>query len=192
MKKIKILSFSIFVISIAVFANSQSFSKHKGGIYLTYQDYINHHISYNNSDKIILNQLLASSNIKIVENSKIVELKKNEIFGYCDKNNQDFRFYNNELYKIVINDYLFIYSFYSSSNEEKGKGWIKKQTYYFSITGNSELVPLTVANLKKAFPNNLKFHDLLDDVKSDEDLCHTDEYTHDIKVNYLLKKSLKN
>lgn len=190
MKKIKTLSIVILIVSNFVFANSQSLNK---GLYLTYQDFIGHHLSYNDCSKIILNRFAASTNIKVVtKDGKVIRLKKSSVFGYADSKGQSFRFYNNELYKIIDNSNLMVYSFYSSSNEEKGKGSIKKEVYFFSLNSSSELIPLTVSNIKKKFPSNLRLHDLLSEVKSNEELASYREYAHCLYVNYLLQKSIEN
>ncbi len=46
------------------------------------------------------------------------------------------------------------------------------KNYYFSSSASSEVKELTLTNLKKAFPDNHKFHDALDaEFKSDSELA---------------------
>ncbi|WP_026768544.1 hypothetical protein [Asinibacterium sp. OR53] len=163
----------------------------KKGIYLSLEDFIGRHVSYEGSKKIILNRFSGASNIRIIENDQVVKLEKDKVFGYTDGNGQDFRFFHNEGYQIFDHEGLFIYKAYASSSVEKGKGWVKKSSYYFSAGGNGTIYPLTIENLKKAFPENLKFHDLLDGLRSEADLTAYDEYRKMVKVNYLYKMSVK-
>jgi hypothetical protein len=192
MKKIKIMGIVTLLMLNFSFAASSLPGKRQG-LYLTYNDFINRHIVYGGGSKIILHQFTASPGIKIIEtNGKVVKLKKSNVFGYCDEKGQSFRFYNNELYKIIDNGKILVYSFYALSNTENGKGMIDKKKYFFSLSGNSELMLLTVPDLKKMFPYNLKFHDLLNNIKSSEELVYYIESDGHVKANYLLQKSLQN
>jgi hypothetical protein len=66
-----------------------------------------------------------------------------------------------------------------------------RKEYYFSKDYQSDLVLLTRENLKKAFPDNHKFHDLIDShFNSDEALTWFDDYHGLYKINHLLKSSL--
>lgn len=192
MKKINILITILFTVINVVFANSQNKAIviNGRGLYLTLDDFLNHRLSYISSDKIVLNQFTAASNIKVLINGETKKFSKKQVFGYHNINNEDFRFYKNELYQIVISEPWFVYKHYASSTVEGGKGNIKKESYYFSVKGNDELIPLTVENLKKSFPNNLKFHNLLDQVRSDADLLSYDRYRNELKIAYLYKQSL--
>jgi len=191
MKNIKLCLAILLLTGNSVFANLQSTPPAAGrGLYTSLNDFMNHKISFETSTRIILNEFTASKYVKVVDNGNTVKLAKKDLFGFRDNNNMDYRFYKNELYQILDATYFFIYTHYASSTVEKGKGNEKKETLYFSVKGTDELQPLTIENLKKAFPDNLKFHDLLDNVRNDADLIKYDAYTKDIKVNYLYKKSL--
>jgi len=191
MKNIKLFIALLLLTGNSVFANLQSAPPATGrGIYTSLNDFMNHKISYETSTRIILNEFTASKYVKVLDNGNTVKLAKKDLFGFRDNNNMDYRFYKNELYQILDATYFFIYTHYASSTVVKGKGNEKKETLYFSVKGTDNLQPLTVENLKKAFPDNLKFHDLLDNVRNDADLVKYDAYTKDIKVNYLYKKSL--
>jgi hypothetical protein len=65
-----------------------------------------------------------------------------------------------------------------------------EKTYFFSIGPNGDVLPLTILNLKKAFPENHRFHDLLDmSFKHDSDLTKYDDFHKMFKVNRLLEAS---
>jgi len=57
---------------------------------------------------------------------------------------------------------------------------------------NAEVLPLTLRNLKNAFPDNHSFHDLLDmTFKNDANLNRYDEFHKMFKVNRLLAASIE-
>ena len=67
------------------------------------------------------------------------------------------------------------------------KGAGEKQ-YFFSVGANGDIFPLTILNLKKAFPDNHAFHDDLDMFfKNDSQLTKYDEFHKMFKVNRLLE-----
>jgi len=62
--------------------------------------------------------------------------------------------------------------------------------YFFTTSSSDVLQPLTKNDLKKAFPNNHKFHDALDaQFKSDDGLNVYDNFHKMYKVNWLLKNN---
>lgn len=189
MKKINPLIVLLFISTISAFAEKKDTSKSKSGIYLTVKDFVNHHLSYSDADKILLNKFIAGNNVKIIVNGESKKVAKKDIFGYHSVDNIDFRFYKNELYQIVESEQLFVYKNYASSSVEGGKGNIKKESYYYSLKGDEPLIPLTISNLRKTFTSNIKFQELLDSVKSDEELTYYVTYMQQLKVKYLVKKS---
>src|SRR5262250_782742 len=67
------------------------------------------------------------------------------------------RVVGNDWYQIVEAKALYIYSL----DVLVRKGTSEK-AYFFSVGPNGDVLPLTILNLKKAFPDNHTFHDLLD------------------------------
>lgn len=189
MKKINPFVLFLFIILMSSFDGKKDTSENKSGIYLTENDYINHRLSYSDAGKILFEDFFASANIKIVINGVSKKIAKKDIYGYHSSDNKDFRFYKKELYQIVESEQLFIYKSYGSTSLEGGKGNIKKELYFFSQKGDDPLIPLTVSNLRKAFSSNIKLQELLDAVKSDEELTYYVGYMQQLKVEYIFKKS---
>src|SRR5262245_39222634 len=76
----------------------------------------------------------------------------------------------NDRYQILEARALYIYT----HDVIVRKGTAEK-AYFFSIGSTGEKLPLTILNLKKAFPENHMFHDLLDMAfKNDSDLTKYD------------------
>jgi len=70
------------------------------------------------------------------------------------------------------------------------KGTQRVRTYFYSTHGKGEILPLTVHNLKRSFPENDLFHIYLDaQFRTDADLARYDSYSNKYKVNNLLEKA---
>jgi hypothetical protein len=103
--------------------------------------------------------------------------------GAADKPN--YRTIGDDRYQIVETNTVTIYTL----NVHVRKGALEKN-YFFSIGLDGDVLPLTILNLKNAFPNNHKFHDLLDmSFKHDSDLTAYDDFHNMFKVNRLLAAS---
>ena len=92
------------------------------------------------------------------------------------------RVVGNEQYQILEAKDIYIYS----ADILVRKGTTDK-AYFFSAGPNGEVLPLTIVNLKKAFPDNHRFHDVLDMAfKNDSQLTKYDDFHKMFKVNRLL------
>ncbi len=189
MKKNNLFSAILLFVICCSFTEIQTKPPTGRGLYLSLDDFKNHHLSYETSDKIILNEFFASSSIKVIENGATKTLSKKQVFGYRDISNEDYRFYKNELYNIILAEPFFVYKHEASTTADANKGNVRKTFYYFSLKGTDELIPLTVDNLKKSFPDNLKFHDLLDGIRNQSELVSYDTYRKELKLAYLYQKS---
>ena len=95
------------------------------------------------------------------------------------------RVVGNQRYAILEAGELYIYS----TEVLVRKGAIEK-AYFFSVGPNGEILPLTILNLKKAFPGNHVFHDNLDMAfNNDLQLTKFDEFHKMFKVTRLLQAS---
>jgi hypothetical protein len=98
---------------------------------------------------------------------------------------RSFRVVGNQQYQILEAKGLFIYS----ADVLVRKGTTDK-AYFFSVGPNAEVLPLTIVNLKKAFPDNHRFHDNLDLMfRDDSQLTKYDNFHKMFKVNRLLNAS---
>ena len=98
---------------------------------------------------------------------------------------RSFRTIGNQRYEILEARDLVIYS----TDVIVRKGTLEKE-YFFSVGLNGEVLPLTILNLKNAFPDNHAFHDSLDMMfKNDSQLTKYDNFHKMYKVNRLLVAS---
>jgi hypothetical protein len=183
MKHVLIVLFSLLLIKGS---NAQT------GIYLTAEDYQNGKLTYQElpGEKHSLRTeiLLNPSIVRVVNGNEKHKLIKIDLFGY-KKKNRDFRFFDDKAYRIVDPSSFFIYS--REVNVINGKAKTRETRYYFSKSGDSPVMPLTINNLKRAFPGNRNFHDLLDlQFRSDRELMKFDPYYSEYKVKSVFKRAM--
>jgi hypothetical protein len=95
---------------------------------------------------------------------------------------RSYRTVGGERYEILDANVLHIYS--TTVLVRKGAA---DKAYFFSVGPTGDILPLTIVNLKRAFPNNHKFHDSLDMMfRSDSSLSKYDDFHKMFKVNRLL------
>ena len=121
---------------------------------------------------------------------KKYRLNKDSVFGYTNGRHEHFRFYKSydEEYKIIEAGNIIVYSYPVKIWTGYGRFIRTEQRYFFSKTADSPILPLTVLELKRAFPENLKFHTMLDlQFGNIQDIKEGDIF----KINELLNKSNK-
>ncbi|MFX8542996.1 hypothetical protein ABTM06_20020, partial [Acinetobacter baumannii] len=65
--------------------------------------------------------------------------------------------------------------------------------FFYSTSGEGVIVPLTIMNLKRSFPDDHLFHNLLDaQFNNDRDLSSYDGFEKMYKINHLLKTTINN
>lgn len=107
----------------------------------------------------------------LIENAEKIKLSKSAIWGYR-KNNQDYRTYNNDDYAIAYAPKGLSVIFYKLS-ETTGDGNIKDQfanKYFFSRSSQSAIYPVTDANIKEVFSDQLPFVEALSKVKMSDEM----------------------
>ncbi|MDQ2752186.1 MAG: hypothetical protein M3R72_04095 [Bacteroidota bacterium] len=177
---------------LQVASNAQTYSKAKYGVYLSADDFMHNKLSYafeteNHKNKLILHNIFGSSRIEIVNNDNKKSLEKKDIYGYRD-NGVDHRLMNNEDFLIVdTSDFLM----YGQTHETRLMKWqVQKQTsYYFSLTANSKIEPLTKSNIENALSYNKEFdHYLNTTFKSDGDLAEYNKRVKKYEIKYLYEE----
>lgn len=191
-KVIRTLFFLIVLNAGRLLAQNNNF-----GVYYNYEDYKAGKVSLagncNSSDKIKLHHSFSCKYVDVVQDGKKYRFSKDSIFGYRDCKQNDYRFYKkrDKEYEIVENKSIVIYVADAAITSANGKAreFIKK--YFFSTSITSPILPLTINNLKRAFPANIKFHNLLDmEFYSRTDVSVFDSTHKMYKVNFLLSQSI--
>ena len=168
MKKIFLLFTMLITFSFIQKAVCQT---NKSGVYLSLNDFTQNKLTYKSKHSY----------------------SKDDVYGYANAKNEKYRFYDKSSYKIVDTLSFFTYYQYKMEPGINGKGLVKTDEYYFSVKGDGPLLPLTINNLKKAFPENNKFHYALDALfKSDNELLAYDGYLKMYKLKYIYRSSCNN
>jgi hypothetical protein len=192
------LTLALCIISAsAPFAQDTSFGV--SGIYMNSHDYITGKLSSSfdckSSGKIKLHHVFASKYTVVISAGTKTRLFKDSIFGYHNCKNEDYRFYksHDEEFRILENKDIIIYSSYVRASSPNGKKNDLVLTYFFSKTIDSEILPLTLGDLKQAFSENIKFQNLLDLEFKGGQLPLTYLMKEKMyEINYLLSKSKSN
>jgi hypothetical protein len=185
MKKL-ILIFPLLLFSLGTELTAQKVNE---GVYLTAKDFTNSKVSFvndqiNNKYKIHLNEIFNSPKIKIIKGDSVIKLNKESVFGYCDKKNNSYRYYNKAEYKIINpSEKILLYS--KTSMEGGFRSSHVVTNYYFSQDATSPIYALTKSNLKEVFLKDVAFIELLNVYfDSDKDLAAYDN----INKGYMLNR----
>lgn len=189
MKTRNVLTFAL-LLGIYGVVNAQATTN--SGVYKTYQDYVNQKMVYGidcktEKHKIKLNEFPNKPFIKVIHNGMPHEIPKDSVFGYqlCDGN--FVRFANNSDFHLVERGDVWLYKRLVA---KAAKGTAEPNGNYFELPGDKKPTLLTMDNLKKAFPDNHKFHDALTaQFSSDKDLMGYDTFHKKFKLNHLLEMS---
>lgn len=180
-----------FVVSVA--ASPKATTPKTSGVYLTADDYQNGRLSFegdcgSKTHKLELHDVLNKPYIDVTHESDKRRYAKSDLFGFRTCNGRDYRFVSNLEYQILEAKELYIYE--HGTNVHVGKGLRTVPTYYFSAGPKGQVLPLTLENLKQAFPDNHRFHDSLDQMFGrGQNVAQYDELHKMFKVNRLLMAS---
>jgi len=170
--------------------------KDSSGIYFSANDYLKHKLSFainckTQKHKIKDEMLLHPKIISIKHNDTIYKFPKDSVYGirYCD--GSIVRIYSNSEYQLINpNEEILIYKTVVTKNEGRA-GTTIITDYFFSKNAQSKIQELTVYNIKAAFPDNHKFHDLIDmEFHSNDELMAYDQIHKMRKINRVLLISI--
>jgi hypothetical protein len=186
--KTQIFSIGLLALSISFHANGQS------GVYKNSEDYKNHHFSYETDcgkrkQRLQLHDFLSDkSYITVSHEGKKEVLKKSEIYGFSDCDANVYRFFRNRQYHVEEPGKIFIYT--RNERDVQSKVFKTAKVYYFSISPDSDIMPLSLGNLKRAYRINEKFLDLLDANFNNTEVSGYDDFHKTFKVNHIYQESL--
>ena len=162
------------------------------GLYLTYNDYLNHKLSYSSvikGDKIAIHDFLEGSTVAVISNGTKQEFSKNAVFGYRE-NNRDYRFMDNKAYQIIDTEGFYMYKHDTLTPQVKGPKPVS--TEYFSKNADAKILLLNMQNIDKAFASNYKFRNMVQaEFKKDGELNEFDSFLNTYKIKELYSESNK-
>ncbi|MDO9001066.1 MAG: hypothetical protein Q7W45_14965 [Bacteroidota bacterium] len=187
----------IIAVTFLILKSTLGFSqKDSSGIYFTANDYVKHKLSFainceTQKHKIKSDMIFHPKEISIKHADSTYTYPKDSIYGikYCD--GSIVRVYNNSEYPLINPDEKIMIYKIISGPATKGSPSITR--YYFSKDANGKIQELTIYNIKAAFPDNHKFHDLVDmEFHSNDELAAYDTFHKIMKINRVLNISKEN
>ena len=95
------------------------------------------------------------------------------------------------LYHTIFLEKGVIWIYYKEQTVQLGKGVKRERKYYYSVSGKDKIMPLTISNLKKSFPDKYTFHNFLDaQFRSDAELVLYNDMEKKYRVNHLLETTI--
>lgn len=178
-----------------LFGTAVNAQNNVSGVYHSLTDFENGKLSYASnslpgSNKILFNEFFEKPFITVKHDGEKTQLFKNEIFAYQNKGTV-IRTSNFVAYNFMEKGPVWIY--YKDVNASIGKGTHRERKFFYSTSGEGVIVPLTIMNLKRSFPDDHLFHNLLDaQFNNDRDLSSYDGFEKMYKINHLLKTTINN
>jgi len=191
------LTMSVFFVAVMtgltldVVVLSQTAIPQMSGVYMTAADYKDGRISFegdckSKSHRLELHDVLDKPYIDVTHETKKQRYSKSSLYGFRACDGHDYRFNSNLEYQILESRDLYIYMREMQKVSGKGMPQTTRQ-YFFSLGPDSQIFPLTLENLKQSFPDNHRFHDLLDaNFGAGQPLEQYDEFHKMFKINRLL------
>lgn len=187
-----VLAGSLSALTFTAFSQKDS-----SGIYMTANDFKNKNLSFavnskTEKHKINADIFLNDEDIKVKHHDTTYTFKKSEVYGYKTLAGKTIRLYDNkELEVLNPDEQILIYKYTITTQQPKATPVVMVR-YFFTRDAANPPVELTKDNLKKASPENHKFHDALDEnFKTDEELISYDKFHHAYKLNWLLQETTK-
>lgn len=158
------------------------------GVYLSVDDYIaNKIIPDTGLCKIQANSIFKPNKVCLTIGHKKYKYCKDSLYAYVEAgimyrvNHSDKRDYRVREQGVII--------IYTVNEPEYGYKNIKLvPQYYFSVNLSSGIIPLSLINIKKAFPDAMKLHHYLDMEFYRQDVTAYNEAARMYHINYLLKQ----
>ncbi len=105
-----------------------------------------------------------------------------------NRDEEPVRLYNSQIYKVEDRDGFIIYS--RETHVVGHKARVTEKKYYFSENSTAPIKPLTISNLKHAFPINREFHDLIDlHFRNNSELTRYDSFHKEYKIKSIFRKA---
>jgi len=162
------------------------------GLYRSAEDFRKHRLALavdckTATHKLRLHEFSGKPTMTVIHGGKPYQVAKDSLFGFRDCDGRDYRFASNNQHYPILNpgEELLIYKV-EQPTVGKNPGFVH---LFFSPTAAALIQPLTLLAVKKAFPDNHRFHDLLDAQFQSGDLAAYDALHRMTKLNWLLRQS---
>ena len=187
---------AIFLMSLVVAPALKATEKGSSGIYMTASAYQNGVLTAegrcdSKEHELELHDVLNKTYIHATHGSETRRYDQRDIFGFRSCEGLDYRFVENREYQILEAKRIYVYFIKVRMPNTPGAraSWLKSE-YHFSVGAEGPVLLLTVDNVKRAFPDDHRFHDSLEQtLASGQKLAQYDEVHKMFRVNWLLMAS---
>ena len=162
------------------------------GLYRSAADFRSHRLTLGvdcktGTHKLRMNEFMGRPYVTVVHGGKPYQVAKDSLFGFRDCDGQNYRFATDYHHLPILypEEELLLYRV-TQPAVGKNPG---REDGYFSASAAAPIQVLTLLNVKRAFPDNHRFHDLLDAQLGNGDLTAYDEMHRMTKINWLLRQS---
>ena len=166
----------------------------KSGLYLTPGDFetgqLSNVIMCQSASRPIAREAFSrSSDVVWPREAESARYAKSELFGFRACDGTEVRFFKAANYRVIRAPPLYLYE--HEHRESMGKSGSRLVLDHgFSTTAADSVRPLTLDALKRAYPTEHRFHDVLDlAFHNDEELVRYDDFHHEYRVARLLRQS---
>lgn len=190
---LKIVSLSLFLkgflLGSQTLAQTSSQDQFFSGVFLSYSDFKKKKLTYKTDckkekNKFRMHDLFPKPSFDIIHKGVKHTHQKKDVYAYQDCEKGIYRFFEKEVYKIEEPGKIYIYSREVPNAQSKSPA--NTTVYYFSREPQGNIEVLSIDNLKKAYPENTKFHYLLDHSQNDNGSIEQYEASHgSFKVNLI-------
>jgi len=167
---------------------------HRAGVYLTPSDFdagrlTESAVCQSDSRPIDREAFSRTALVVMPHGNQATRYDKAHIFGFRACDGTDVRFVRGGNFHVVRAPPLYLYEHQYRVSIGKGGSRLKVD-YAFSTTVADSVRPLTMDGLKRAYPENHRFHDLLDlAFRSDSELIRYDDFHGEYRVARLLRET---
>ena len=162
------------------------------GLYQSAADFRSHRLTLGvdcktETHQLRLNGFVGRPYVTVKHGGKDHRVAKDSLFGFRDCEGQSYRFATDYHHLPILNpeEELLLYRV-TQLAAGKNPG---REDVYFSASAAAPVQALTLLNVKRAFPDNHRFHDLLDAQLGNGDLTAYDQMHRMTKINWLLRQS---
>ena len=162
------------------------------GLYRSAADFRGHRLTLGvncktENHKLRMNEFMGRPYVTVVHGGKPYQVAKDSLFGFRDCEGQNYRFATDYHHLPILNpdEELLLYRV-TQLAIGKNPG---REDVYFSASAAAPIQRLTLLNVKRAFPDNHRFHDLLDAQIGNGNLTAYDQMHRMTKINWLLRQS---
>lgn len=167
------------------------------GVYITAHDFATGQKALVDSNtqgkqKIKKHYIFNRDYIDVVLGETQVRYHKDSIYAYEDNDGSVYRFYgeNHDEYKILEAGAIILYM--TEERDFASKHYKPVISYFFSTGYNSKIIPLSLKNIKTAFPDDFILHHYLDMEFISKEIHAYDEAKKMHLINYLISKYKQN